>query len=142
MIRLKSDLVSIDIEPSNPLYGVLARFVGEVFFVQSSEEERTETKPAPAPKKKATISHPTTGVSVDISEYLYGLDKLIPNEKSVVKSILKQHAVRFFGVSDTVKSGNYAAISPFSSDKHVTCVRMLDDAPAYLTVPTEWITPL
>jgi hypothetical protein len=142
MIKLKSDLVSIEVDPSNPLYSVLAKFVGEVFFVQSTEEKKEEKPVREAPKKKNTISHPTEGVSVNIAEYLFELDKLFPDEKSVTKSILKQHAVRFFGVSEGVKTGNYAAISPFSSDQYVTCVRMLDDTPAYLTVPMKWITTL
>ena len=141
MIKLKSDLVSINVDLSNPLYSILARFVGEVFFVQSSEEKKEESVKAPTPKK-TYISHPTEGVSISISDYLAGLDKLFLEEKSVAKDILRQHAVRFFGVSETTPSGNYAAISPFSSNKHVTCVRMLEDSPAYLTVPMEWVTVL
>lgn len=143
MIKLKSDFVSIEIPEKNPVYSILKRFVGELLLVQEVDDQPKEkTNREMAANKPAVVTSPTEPVSVNIYKYLESLDKVFINENSLVKKILKNHTIRFLGAQEGSKTGNYAALSPFSSEGYVTCVRVIDGSVSYITVPRELVSPI
>jgi hypothetical protein len=134
MITLGNGVVKIEVLPDNPIYKALSVFSGESFTVQL---QNTKTEPTPTPQKEApkkSVLPETVGVEVDVQEYFDRLDRLYLDDKDIVKSIFRNHAILFFGGANT-KTRTYAAVKDQVFDKHVTCVRIIDNEIMYITVP-------
>jgi len=142
MIKLVTgDGISITVPEGNVLYKALSRFVGEAFVVESSEAKQEEdTKVVEAPPVRYYLQEETEAVDVKITEYYSELKKVFPDEKSVVRSILNNHASRFFGASEQTKAARYLAVADTLGSEYVLLARVIDNKPAYLSVARELVT--
>lgn len=142
MIKLVTgEGISITIPESNSLYKALSRFVGEVFVVESSESSQEEAAPevTKAPVRYY-LQEETEAVDVKITDYYTRLKNIFPDEKSVVRSILNNHADRFFGASEKTEVARYLAVETTLGQEYVLLARVIDNAPAYLSVSRELVT--
>jgi len=140
MIILKGDGVSLTVEESNPIYRNLKRFVGEVFMVEESgQEEVKKEAPVEEAPKKYYLQEETEPIDLDIQNYYSGLNTAFPNEKSVVRSILHNHAAAFLGAPEKATKGRYLALSSTLHDDVVVLARVLDNKPLYLSVNKELV---
>lgn len=142
MIKLVTgEGISITVPESNSLYKALSRFVGEVFVVESSEEKQEETaKEVETAPVRYYLQEDTEAVDVKVDEYYSGLKNVFPDEKSVVRSILNNHANRFFGASEQTKVARYLAVADTLGQEYILLARVIDNKPAYISVARELVT--
>lgn len=142
MIKLVTgEGISITVPESNSLYKALSRFVGEVFVVESSDAPKEETTPeAEKAPVRYYLQEETEAVDVKITEYYTRLKSIFPDEKSVVRSILNNHANRFFGASEQTKVARYLAVEDTLNQEYVLLARVIDNKPAYISVSRELVT--
>ncbi len=135
-IFLKNDIISIEVRDSNPIHKALSKFIGETLdVVADGGEERAKVE---VPRTPKPIPQETEAVTVNIAGYLEKLDKIFI-AKSIVKHILKTHALRFFGASESTKSGVYAAVLGGDKLDYKTLVRVIDNEVVYLTVHRDFV---